>query len=250
MLIEHIKVLGCQSVTITGGGEPVMHHDFNEIVRHFVKCGIQVGLVTNGMLLDKVEPDVLNLLTWCRISCADEREFRGTFLNRVSNAVIDASSVDWAFSYVLSDEPSVDNLIRHIAFAYTHNFTHVRIVSDLLHVGDSKIDEVRKQVEKVVNTTQVIWQGRKEFTKGSKRCNISLLKPVIGPDGMITPCCGVQYATEVPSLDLTKSMEMGHWRSMASMFCYDGSNCFRCYYSEYNTALEAMLGKINHIAFV
>src|SRR5665647_2876231 len=48
-MVPFLKTLGCQSVTITGGGEPLMHPNIGGIIRLFVEDGIKVGLVTNGL---------------------------------------------------------------------------------------------------------------------------------------------------------------------------------------------------------
>jgi len=250
ILIPHLKDLGTQSVTITGGGEPLLHKDIATIIEWFYVYGIDVGLVTNGVLLDKLKPNVLSMLTWCRISCADERPFTGRFRDAVAYAVTAAPYVDWAFSYVVSSQPNLDNLFEHIEFANLHDFTHVRVVSDLLDIEHSPIVYVKTAIEDEINTDRVIWQDRQEWTKGKKRCLISLLKPVIGPDGFVYPCCGVQYALEDSELDLPVEMRMGHWASLGKMGWFNGSHCIKCYYDNYNITLSSILDDINHISFV
>ena len=39
----------------TGGGEPLTHPDAKEIIEYACDCGFSVGLVTNGLLLDKID---------------------------------------------------------------------------------------------------------------------------------------------------------------------------------------------------
>ena len=46
---------GLRSITFAGGGEPLMNPNFNLMVRSALVRDIEVGLVTNGVLLDKVE---------------------------------------------------------------------------------------------------------------------------------------------------------------------------------------------------
>ena len=83
-MVSHLVMHGTHAVTITGGGEPLLHPDINEIIECFASHGIQVGLVTNGVLLDRCT--ALEHLTWCRISAADERDF-GFYASTVRRAV-------------------------------------------------------------------------------------------------------------------------------------------------------------------
>jgi len=239
VLIEHLAKVGTQSVTITGGGDPLMHPRIDDIIAKFAEHGIEMGLVTNGTLFGKVKPESLSLLTWCRISCSDERS-----LPDLSTVV--QADTDWAFSYVLSAKPNLDNLRDHIEFAEAYGFTHVRVVSDLLDVEHSKVSEVREHFDSEL----VIWQDRQEYTRGVKDCRISLLKPVIGPDGLVFPCCGVQYAQQEASLDLPESMAMGYWGDIGNLTCFDGRQCAKCYYEGYNTLLAALVDDIEHVPFV
>lgn len=248
-MVPVLRALGCQSVTITGGGEPLMHPDIIEIMMLLDDYGIKIGLVTNGTLINTSGIN-LNRITWCRVSCSDETKLEGRVLQELTEAVTRSPNVDWAFSYVLPSNATRDtyiNLWEYLKFARANNFTHVRVVSNLLDIDNSVIDEVS---DTFYDEDNVIWQHRQEWSCGKKECLISLLKPVIGPDGRVFPCCGVQYAEEEPALDLPDSMSMGHWTGLSNMKNYMGLRCVKCYYDNYNVALQAMLDDIDHKEFV
>lgn len=240
-MVRHLAEVGTEAVTITGGGEPLLHPDFDFIVRTFREHDIQVGLVTNGTCLDL--PDTLDLLTWCRISAADERDLDG-FSDKVLRAVERAPDVGWAFSYVLSPQANAENLAKHFRLAEQLDFTHVRVVADLLHPGDVVM------ARDVADSPLAIWQPRTSWAPGIPDCRISLLKPVIGPDGKVYPCCGVQYARDDMDLDLPDDFVMGTWRDIGQMKAFDGSVCKRCYYDDYNSLLRAMSEGLDHSAFL
>ena len=245
---------GCKAVTITGGGEPTLHPKITEILHATKTLGIETGLVSNGLSLDKVRPSALRTLTWCRISFSDDRDFSKAFAANIEQCVSRAPQVDWAFSYVLTTAINYDTLAKVIDFANNHQFTHVRLVGDLLDITNvASMPVVQKQLEKLgVDDRLVIYQGRKEYTTGAKQCWLSLVKPVIAADGGWYPCCGVQYALDNPSLDFESAMCMGtDFESIADkQEPFDGSVCKRCYYAAYNEVLGAMIGKHNHAWFV
>lgn len=61
---------GLRSVIIIGGGEPTAYKGFEDIVRHLKSMDIQIGVVTNGSMLKKIEAvaDVLQERDWVRLS--------------------------------------------------------------------------------------------------------------------------------------------------------------------------------------
>ena len=54
-LIGELHNIGTKSITFTGGGEPLMNPNFNLMVKMALALGFEIGLVTNGVLLNKVE---------------------------------------------------------------------------------------------------------------------------------------------------------------------------------------------------
>lgn len=253
-IIDTCRSLGTKAVTITGGGEPLCYPHFDELVDHFSASGMKIGLVTNGLLLHKVAPDTLRKVTWCRISHGDDREFRSNYAKSLDEVVSDVSGVDWSFSYVVTSEPNMCCIRQLVDFANQHNFTHVRLVSDLLdleHVID--MSKVRDALDGIDDSI-VIYQGRKDYVRGGD-CYICYLKPVIGVDHRVYACCGVQYALEVPDRDMPLGFSLGMAENMEEITSgssqpFDGSRCVRCYYNDYNVLLGAMLKDIKHREFL
>lgn len=249
-LCQDLERLGCKAATVTGGGEPLMHKDIQKILCCLNDHDIKIGLVTNGLLLNKLTTDDFEKITWCRISCADERAFNK---DPIEDAILKGEEVDWAFSYVVGKNFNPANLNKYIAFANKYNFTHVRVVSDLLDLSNvSDMDKIKRAV--TVDDSRVIYQGRKNFDHGQKDCRISLLKPVIGADGFIYPCCGVQYAHQYEDLDNPESMRMGRIEDIVNIYknqkFFNGLQCYRCYYKNYNDILGQMVGEMEHLEFV
>jgi MoaA/NifB/PqqE/SkfB family radical SAM enzyme len=249
MLIKNLAFIGCKAVTITGGGEPLLYPKINELIKEFYDYKIQVGLVTNGILLhSNLNSDSWGMLKWCRISATDERPFKGMY-------ILPDHKPDMAFSYVLTRKFNLENLIKYIDFANRFKFCHVRVVPDIMDSESIDIEDVKLKVRKTnINDSLVIYQDRKTFKHGQKNCFISLLKPNIGPDGYLYPCCGVQYALKNPSLDYAESMRMGHMSDILNIYrdqtIFNGSVCNRCYYSAYNESMGQVLSDIQHKEFV
>ncbi len=254
-LIDKLKALGTKAVTITGGGEPLMHPHINNILHYFNFMGIKIGMVSNGFLLNKLSMLGSLGITWCRISNGDDREFTQSYSEMLSNVVTNHPHIDWAFSHVTSPNPNYDEIEKVVTFANAHNFTHVRLVADLFRPEEVGMNKVKEELKKRgVDDSLVIYQGRQEPKRGGD-CYIGYLKPLISADCKVYACCGVQYAFDVPSKDLPEELCLGSAFDLQSIYDnsatpIDGRICSKCYYTNYNEVLKAMLSNIEHGDFL
>jgi MoaA/NifB/PqqE/SkfB family radical SAM enzyme len=252
-IIKIIKDLGTKSVTVTGGGEPLIHPRFSDIMGAFYDAGIEIGLVTNGLFFNNSH-SYLKKIVWCRISNADDRSLTGDYLRSLSNTVETFPEVDWAFSHVVSRKPNLDEIQRVIEFANVYEFTHVRLVADLLDYWNVDLEQVEKEMKDRVDDSKVIYQGRNTPLKGGD-CYICYLKPIIGADCKVYTCCGVQYALKEPSKYMPPELCLGSAFDLDKIIRnsskpFDGSICYRCYYENYNKILGTILAHTEHMNFV
>lgn len=68
-LLEELAAVGVESVTFTGGGEPLVHAQAAEIFQKAADLGLQFGIVTNGRRLEgAVLPVIAQYATFVRVS--------------------------------------------------------------------------------------------------------------------------------------------------------------------------------------
>jgi organic radical activating enzyme len=254
-IIDKFKKEGSKSVTITGGGEPILYPHFGDMINYLDERNIKVGLVTNGLLLHTVDKSVLRKMVWCRISNGDDRTFSDQYRSRLEKVITDAPDVDWAFSHVISDKPNLDEIARVVQFANQFKFTHVRLVADLYQPEEIDMNAIRQTLgEMGIDDKLVIYQGRKAYDRGGD-CYICYLKPLIGPDAKLYACCGVQYALETPGRDFPEELCLGDAIDIDKIIAnshspFNGSVCAKCYYNNYNILLKGMLKEVAHREFV
>jgi MoaA/NifB/PqqE/SkfB family radical SAM enzyme len=100
-VIDDIHGGGVRGIIFTGGGEPLLHKDFEEVVRYVSNKKIKLGLITNGGLLHKKDIDlILKSFAWVRVSldASDSDMYKKTHgmdhteyyqvLNNIANLVI------------------------------------------------------------------------------------------------------------------------------------------------------------------
>lgn len=66
-LIKELSENGTKAIEFSGGGEPTIHPDVHEILEYALNLGLDVGLITNGLLFNKVK-DISGYLKFIRIS--------------------------------------------------------------------------------------------------------------------------------------------------------------------------------------
>lgn len=249
-VIGNLAELGCRATTITGGGEPMMHPQLDQMIYAFARNGIKVGLVSNGLLLNHLPHYALGKITWCRISSMDGRPFTDRYRDTLHDVV--AAPVDWAFSHVVTATPDLETISRVVDFANAHNFTHVRLVANLLDVGN--VDPDFKTVKKLLQgrDDRVIYQSRQQPVP-CRKCMIGYVKPLVAPDFQVYLCCGVQYALMEKSLSLPEELCMGSATELEKIYAeikpYDVP-CAACYYTQYNDILMRLFDSPCHKEFV
>lgn len=63
--IDKLYAAGVKGITFSGGGEPTVHKDFKEIATYAKSKGLDIALITNGLVDIS---DIINLFTWVRFS--------------------------------------------------------------------------------------------------------------------------------------------------------------------------------------
>ncbi len=251
ILLSDLEEYGTKAITYSGGGDPLMHKNINELFEMSFDYGFQGGLITNGLLFNKVDYNNLNTMTWCRISNGDFRKMSRGYQKNLEKAVNGAPDVDWSFSHVVSTSPNIKEIERVISFANDNDMSHVRLVTDMYANKEVDMSLLKEKIS--VDDSRVIYQGKKKPEKGMD-CYVAYLKPVINADGNIYRCCGVSYAFDDNNKKFVDKLKMGSIDNLEEAFSYDhkeqGNDCIKCYYGDYNRILEKMLNPIEHERFL
>jgi wyosine [tRNA(Phe)-imidazoG37] synthetase (radical SAM superfamily) len=158
---------------LIGGGEPTLHKDFGEIVRYIKSKKLQIGIVTNGSRLEKIEAiaEALKEKDWIRISidAAGEDTFRDVHLpkTRVSlKEVLEKARkvkkrnpvVSLGYSFVIVWEgveingkrlhPNMDEMARSVELAREFSFDYISFKPCLVRFSESQRETLLKNVDK------------------------------------------------------------------------------------------------------
>ncbi len=248
-IFKQFAAWGTKAITITGGGEPTMHGNFEDILESAHENGLKVGLVTNGDLLFKMKLNTYSMnriLTWCRISVSDKCLWNAdTSMSYLAQAL---PFVDIGMSHVVTKDTNAAAAAEFCSVVEkAENITHVRFVQDILDPDNNAMNSVQWKCEQY---SKAIFQYRSMNEKGINPCYISRLKPMIDATGYIYPCCGVQYADKNQERFMPKDFKMCHWKQFDKVDYFNGSICDRCFYGNYNRALKYIANPSKHVEFI
>lgn len=249
-IIDYFYVIGTRAITFSGGGEPTIHPQVDEMLMHAKDKGIDCGIVTNGILWCKkgLDLEIPNkALTWARISVIETLGNYNT--NMIINFAENLKDVDIGISFVAPKGANVALAadICKIANEFS-NITHVKFIQDSYTLEDKVLQGIEAVCAPISKKAFFIW--RNEFTEGRKDCHISLLKPVVDATGYVYPCCDVQHSIGVDTRHPPENFRMCYWEDFAGVERFDGSICKKCYYDMYNMFLDEMIKKTDHDSFL
>jgi MoaA/NifB/PqqE/SkfB family radical SAM enzyme len=164
---------GLLSVILIGGGEPTLHRDFGEIVGHIKSKGLQIGIVTNGSTIERIEAVVEELKEkdWIRISidAAGEGVFKELHLPKtpvtLSRILEEAKKVkkknpvvSMGYSFVIVWDgveingrrlcPNMDEMARSVELAGEFSFDYISFKPCLVRFNESQRETLLKGVGK------------------------------------------------------------------------------------------------------
>jgi len=171
--IDTLHSHGLLSVILIGGGEPTLHKDFGEIVRYIKSKKLQIGIVTNGSRLEKIEAvvETLKEKDWIRISidAAGEEVFKDLHQPKTQvslNGILEKArkvkkknpSISLGYSFVIVWEgvevngrklhPNMDEMAKSVERAGEFSFDYVSFKPCLVRFKESERETLLKNVDK------------------------------------------------------------------------------------------------------
>ena len=67
-LTKEIVDAGVKAVVLIGGGEPLAHPEIGWVIEYLGKNGVQIGITTNGLLIERNMDVIAKYASWVRVS--------------------------------------------------------------------------------------------------------------------------------------------------------------------------------------
>ncbi|RLD77912.1 MAG: hypothetical protein DRJ15_12580 [Bacteroidetes bacterium] len=259
-LLDDFKSLGGKSVEFTGGGEPLVHKDFDAMSAYAKGRGLERALVTNGILLDK-HMDVVKDYSWVRISLnsaspggyADVHNVNSKNFGRVVNNLEELCKVKTDDNVVgvsvVVYEKNWEDIFRIGKIAKSSGANNYRI--SLAHtdegakifsgIWDGVIDQIEKTKElgddefRVFSFSNRINDIAKQTRGGF--CFYHHLTTAVGANGDVYPCCYFKYDDKFKLGNVNEESFVDIWKGEIRQEFIDGvgKDCYAsCWMTEKN----------------
>jgi MoaA/NifB/PqqE/SkfB family radical SAM enzyme len=288
-LIDELSAGGVKAVMFTGGGEPLLHPDLEEI---FARCrarGLSHALITNGERLGTISDAGLEGLTWIRfsINAGDEQTYarvhgahsrawgrvwdqvaRAAHKERFGRLTVGVSFVVTSWNAAGLERSA--ELARDAGAAYVHfrpafrgPDTELDRQLDAREIADA-LERLEALERRAAGSFRVHGIARRFIEISSPprqhiHCRATPLVAYVLPDGAVSICTVVRGKDFNPKVEdpflgnLRDHSFFELWntpRHRAVIAGLSNSGCERCHFAEYNRALELVERDTLHADFL
>jgi len=239
--IDVLQRTGLKTVEITGGGDPTMYHSINELIECIYESDLEVGLISNGILLkEKISPRNLNSLTWLRVSLNSLEYCDDIDLPKINGTL--------GFSFVIHSK-NINNILKYgkriRKLVDKYHASYVRIVPDCLPGEDEK--RLNVICEAFVREFGEPFFFQEKIFRKPDNCWWGYLKPFLLHDKFVYPCSSVVLNSGSEGVFHEKfrvaTMDdfLLNYRQGFKVNSFPTANCDRCVFANQNDMVDSIL---------
>lgn len=286
-IVCDMKDMGVKAVTFSGGGEPLAYPFIEETMQKILEAGIELSIISNGVLLQNRNAEILSHAKWVRLSvdaCKDELYSKlrgvpsGTFNSLCKKIEQFAGQKDknceLGINYVVGEEnfSDVGEMARlmkslgvnHVKFAplctnntekYHEPFKQ-RVIDELQRIGEELNGDNFRIVDLYTTDFQRVQNGTMIFDRAYTKCYIKEMVCVIAANSKVYYCHDKAYLSNGCIGDLKELRFKDLWFSNETTEKFKNFNAQdicreHCVYDDRNIMLNQFFNmNMNHINFL
>jgi MoaA/NifB/PqqE/SkfB family radical SAM enzyme len=286
-LIDEAADLGVLAIQYSGGGEPTLHPNMREVIRHTLDTGLKCGMVTNGSRITDEWTPFLEGMSWIRVSLDaaspemyetvhfSGREGRGDRIHAAWNTVRIASGLPECrvgVSYIVSPD-NVPEIAQAAHLAKDAGASYLRVGAEMFYDGRGpSLVELHQEVDRQIvlakeaedETFKIVDHASTRIFNAQETlydeadgqdCHHAQLVGIIGADGNLYTCCIKKYCsdgfiTSILDKPLREAL-LGADRAKFLRGLTPWRHCTDgCFLKPKNKMVNACLGQCEHPEFV
>jgi len=274
-ILNDCKKMGVKALQYTGGGEPTVHPKHKEIFQHTLDLGLNLSLITNGVIMRPGLPEILSHGSWVRFSLDAATKKSYSSIREVSEDYFEKVLKHIRQVVAARNKNSKSNLIIGIGFVVTQdNYKEIRSAVEI--AKDLGVDNIRISAvftPKDFEYHEKIYPYAKEAAAKAKIdfedknfkifnlfgdriedliqqrpdynfCGFMHLNTWIGGDLNVYTCCNNAYNERGKMGSLAKMTFKEFWESKQKKEKYSkfvASGCERCMFNNRNKLINYIL---------
>jgi MoaA/NifB/PqqE/SkfB family radical SAM enzyme len=207
--IEVLRERGLKAVILTGGGEPCLYPEINELIEWLHSKGLEIALITNGTQSEKIAD--WSAFTWVRVS-VNMIDGWLTAIDLPIHEMRHDTTVGLSFVYT---GQQLTELSKISILADKLEATYIRILADCL-TNHALFEERCAQLDTFIKQTddRRFFHQHKVFrAPHAQVCHQSYFRPYLCETGMVFPCDSIvlnhHAARFVDKYGLCKAEQVG-----------------------------------------
>ena len=198
--LNDLKSRGLRAVILTGGGEPTIYKEFNELVRWIRNAGLRVALITNGTQSHRVESNTWLAFSWVRVSLNVFDGWQERIRIPVEHLAPDCT-VGCSMVYGTAHDHGLAQLRSASYVATMCGARYVRVLPDCMLPQEQLLAEHAKLAEafKTIGDPRFFHQHKVHAAPACDTCHQSYFRPYLseavslesGEPGTVFPCDSV-----------------------------------------------------------
>jgi radical SAM protein with 4Fe4S-binding SPASM domain len=272
-ILDTFKNLDGEAIGLSGGGEPLMLSTIEKLLEYTNKLDLKVGLVTNGLNIDKQNRrelyELLHNCSYVRISfeAGSEQEFNrikgksyfNHILRNVSEFINDKpDKLQVSYKYTIPISYSYNDIEHAIKLADFLGFYSIQFkgVSNSTLELDIESKILLKEFINSIKTYNVkVICDFDIYAKINKECRISTIQTLIDNYGDIYICCYYRHRPEEMKIgnifekkftDIWGSFD--HYNKIMNVDC-NKCNLYDCRYIRYDELMKEAINT-NYLSFI
>ena len=245
--IQDFASLGAKSIEITGGGNPLLYPQINELIAVAHECGLEIGVITNSFKPSKyLDQKSLDVIKWIRVSLSvldfnEEKEF--------DLSGIPAGKL--GLSYIINRKTTERMIQRISEIAKINNVKFVRLAPDCL--GDYSL-QIKQDWDAIIakyniNGKMFIKEIGDNYHAFAAGCYVGLVRPYWTSEGVYICSSHVletrKYESEWKMCDVVDVLKFyaeanDRYAGGKAPYDIDIKKCFHCYYFNNNKLLHTV----------
>jgi len=204
--VTKLKEYGLKAVILTGGGEPTLYKNFNELVEWLHKENLSIGLITNGTQTHRISKEVLKYFSWVRVSINIFDDWQNKILfpyKDVSEDCVIGCSIVYTGEHELSQKEQTNwvELFRKVStVADQCGATYIRVLPNCLLEQNQLLlqHESLENLLKEAKDSRYFQQYKIHKTPNVDSCHQAHFRPYLseepwmdGEPGTVYPCDSV-----------------------------------------------------------
>lgn len=243
-VFTHLHKLGLKAAIVSGGGEPILYKQFNELISFLINLELKIGLITNGIFLNKIN-QILDKFTWIRISAnwVDTLNWKKIILPNFP------SSTTVGVSYIYTNTSSADSIKKLKDFCYSINAIYCRLLPDC-NIPKRELIKYHNLIEEIcVNEGEPFFHQNK-IPKQANICHLGRVHPVLYTDGRIYPCDSLVLNSPENNKKFHDKYSLCNWDEIVDFYAkeIEGSLinpnlCPKCVFVKQNEIINKIINK-------